>query len=234
MRLVLWDIDGTLVHAGHAGLHAFEAAFEQVVGRPPSELAPMAGRTDWAIGLDILERNGIEDGPALWPAFSAALAEALAARADALREHGWALPGAHEAVGALHEHDEVVQSVLTGNLRPNAATKLGAFGLDRLLDLEIGAYGSDHHERPELVPIARARAEARHGAELAPEEIVLVGDTPRDVDAARAHGTRAVGVATGRYSERELDEAGAHAVLPDLSDLAAVLAAVTSPNGARP
>ena len=229
---MLWDIDGTLLDSGGAGPAAFPDAFERVVGRQPRELAPMSGRTDWDIALDILERNGVDDVDALWPAFADGLAEALAAREGEMTADGRALPGVREAIAALEEADGVLQTLLTGNIKPNAATKLRAFGLDGLLDLEIGAYGSDDRQRPALVAIARGRAQARHGIELAPEEIVLIGDTPRDVEAGRANGARAVGVATGNFTADELDEAGADAVLAGLLDPRAVVAAVLAPSEA--
>jgi len=226
VRLVLWDIDGTLLDSGGAGPAAFPDAFERVVGRQPRELAPMSGRTDWDIALDILERNGVENAESRWPAYAEALAEALAAREAEMAAQGRALPGVREAIAALEQADGVVQTLLTGNIKPNAATKLRAFGLDGLLDLEIGAYGSDDRQRPALVAIARERAQARHGVELAPEDVVLIGDTPRDIEAGRASGARAVGVATGNFTADELDEAGADAVLASLLDTPAVLAAV--------
>ena len=226
VRLVLWDIDGTLLHSGDAGPAAFEDAFERVVGRRPRELVPMSGRTDWDIALDILGRNGADDAESLWPAFADGLAESLAAREGEMTADGRALPGVRESIAALEQADGVVQTLLTGNIKPNAATKLRAFGLDGLLDLEIGAYGSDDRQRPALVAVARERAQARHGVELTPEEIVLIGDTPRDVEAGRANGARVVGVATGRFTADELDEAGADAVLAGLLDTPAVLAAV--------
>lgn len=227
MRLVLWDIDGTLLDSGGVGPEAFPLAFERTVGRPPGELAAMSGRTDHEIALETLERNGIEEPERLWPDFAGALAEALAELEPAMRERGRALPGAREAIAALAREDGVVQSLLTGNLKPNAATKLGAFDLLLPeLDLSIGAYGSDDRHRPALVSIAQERAAARHGQAPPPEETVLIGDTPRDVAAGRAEGVRVVGVATGRYGAEALTEAGADAVLGDLLDTEAVLAAV--------
>ena len=226
---MLWDIDGTLLDSGGAGPAAFPDAFERVVGRQPRELAPMSGRTDWDIALDILERNGVENAESLWPAYAEALAEALAAREAEMAAQGRALPGVREAIAALEEADGVVQTLLTGNIKPNAATKLRAFGLD---DLEIGAYGSDDRQRPALVAVARERAQARHGIELATEDVVLIGDTPRDVEAGRANGARAVGVATGNFTADELDEAGADAVLAGLLDPRAVVAAVLAPSEA--
>lgn len=224
--LVLWDIDGTLVDAGGFGAAAFRDAFAAVIGRPPERLPEMAGRTDLAIALDVLAHNGVPDGEAHLPAFADALAVALAAREGDIRAHGRALPGAHEAMEALAGIDDVLQSLLTGNIEPNAHVKLAAFGLERHLDFGVGAFGSDERHRPLLVGIARAKARARHGLEFTREETVLIGDTPRDVAAGREGGARVVAVATGRYDEAALADAGADVVLPGLEDTAAVLAAV--------
>jgi phosphoglycolate phosphatase-like HAD superfamily hydrolase len=124
------------------------------------------------------------------------------------------------------------QSVLTGNIRPLAEVKLGALGLRNHLDLDIGAYGDIHEVRAELVHVARQRAAAVAGTDFSGEATVLVGDTPLDVAAALATGARAVAVATGDYPEADLAAAGAHTVLPDLTDTARVVTAVTGA-GAR-
>jgi phosphoglycolate phosphatase-like HAD superfamily hydrolase len=150
----------------------------------------------------------------------------MAARSELLRERGRAYSGAHEALARLDRESGVLQSLLTGNIAPNAAVKLGAFGLDRHLDFEIGAYGSDHHMRGKLVAIARGKAEQKFGLSIDPRQVVVIGDTPLDVAAAKEGGARAVAVATGPYEAQALREAGAEAVLPDLSDTEAVLAAV--------
>jgi phosphoglycolate phosphatase len=131
--------------------------------------------------------------------------------------------GAGGAAGRVH------QSVLTGNVRSVAEVKLAALGLREWLDLCIGAYGDDHEDRTELVQVARRRAAAVHGRSAAAfdgTETVVIGDTPLDISAALAAGARAVGVATGSHSADELAMAGADAVLPDLTDTAAVLRAL--------
>ena len=116
--------------------------------------------------------------------------------------------------------DDVLQSLLTGNIEANAATKLGAFGLDRWLDLEIGGYGSDGGVRSELVQVALDRAREKRGLDLTPADVVLVGDTPLDVAAGHAAGARVVAVASGCSGEGELRDAGAESVLSDLRDTA--------------
>jgi phosphoglycolate phosphatase-like HAD superfamily hydrolase len=105
--------------------------------------------------------------------------------------------------------------------------KLAAADLDEHLDLGVGAYGDAHEVRAELVPVARQAARAAYGADFSGLSTVLVGDTPLDVAAALVTGARAVGVATGSFSAADLATAGAHAVLPDLTDTSLVLAAVT-------
>jgi phosphoglycolate phosphatase len=136
------------------------------------------------------------------------------------------MPGAAAAVAALAAAG-VRQSVLTGNVRPLAELKLGLAGLGQDLDLDVGAYGDAHEVRAELVPVARQAARLAYGADFAGLSTVLIGDTTLDVAAALAAGARAVAVATGPCSAAELAAAGAHVVLPDLTDVPLVLAAVT-------
>ena len=219
MLLVLWDVDGTLVHTGGHGRYAFEEAYETVVGRPFVANVPYAGRTDRQIALSMLE--GEHDH---LPQVLEELELALEGRREQVAAEGGAFPGVPETLAALHARDDVINSLLTGNIAANAALKVSAFGLDRWLDIEVGAYGSDpHEERYELVAIARDRA-ARKYAE--PTGAVLVGDTPLDVRAAREAGARAVAVATGFSDLDELRAAEPDAVLADLSDTAAAVRAI--------
>jgi phosphoglycolate phosphatase len=218
MLLVLWDVDGTLVDTARHGRHAFVEAFESVVGRPP-EPVEFAGRTDHEIALAMLdgERERL-------PRLLDELATALEARKEMMRREGHAYPGVPETLAALHRRDGVVQSLLTGNIEVNAALKVSAFGLERWLDFEVGAYGSDpHEERSELVAVARERAAAKYEA---PAAAVLVGDTPLDVRAARAAGARAVAVATGFGDFEALRASEPDVLLPDLRDTAAAVGAI--------
>jgi len=216
--LVLWDIDGTLVDTAGHGRHAFQEAFEAVMGRQP-EPVEFAGRTDHQIALAMLDR----DREAL-PRLLEELAAALEARKEAMRRDGHAYPGVPETLAALHGRDGVVQSLLTGNIEPNAALKVGAFGLERWLDFDVGAYGSDpHDERSELVAVARERVRAKYGE---PTSAVLVGDTPHDVQAAREAGARAVAVATGFSDPDALRASRPDVLLDDLRDTAAAVKAI--------
>jgi phosphoglycolate phosphatase-like HAD superfamily hydrolase len=218
--LVLWDIDGTLVDSAGHGRFAFEEAFDAVLGGVP-QWVDFAGRTDHQIALAML--NGSTEH---LPAVLEQLAAKLADRRDAIAAEGHVYPGVRETLSALHGTDGVVQSLLTGNVEANAAVKVGAFGLERWLDLEAGAYGSDPHERrSDLVAVARERAAARHGE---PTGAVLVGDTPLDVLAAREAGARAVAVATGFADLDALRASEPDALLQDLSDTEAAIRAITA------
>ena len=226
MLLVLWDVDGTLVDTTPHGREAFLDAFRELVGRAPQRVPSMSGRTDAEIALELLRRNGVEDAERKVSAFCEALADALAAREEAIRAEGRVLAGAPEAIAALAGSVGVVQSLLTGNIEPNAALKLSALGLGDGLDLEVGGYGSEDAHRPSLVAVARAKAAARYGEDVAPGDAVLIGDTPLDVAAAREGGARSVAVASGHTDREELEAAGPDALLDDLRDTSAVVAAV--------
>jgi phosphoglycolate phosphatase len=221
--LVLWDIDGTLVDSAGHGRDAFDEAYEAVTGRPFDARVEMAGRTDHQIAMEMLDGAAASDEDL--PRLLRELAGALERRKELIRAEGRAYPGAHELLERLAGTDGVAQSLLTGNVEVNAAVKVGAVGLERWLDFELGAYGSDPHEqRSDLVAIARERAEVKLGR---PVEPVLVGDTPLDVRAAREAGARAVAVATGFSSVDELRASEPDALLTDLSDTDAALAAIT-------
>jgi phosphoglycolate phosphatase-like HAD superfamily hydrolase len=218
MLLALWDIDGTLVDSAGHGRYAFDDAFKIVAGQPAPRVE-MAGRTDHQIALELLggDRERL-------PSMLDELAAALELRREAIRAEGRPYPGVPETLTALDARDDVVQSLLTGNIRLNAALKVGAFGLERWLDLDVGAYGSDpHEERSDLVAVARRRAAEKYGE---PTGAVLIGDTPLDVRAAHAAGARAVAVATGFSDVAALEASGAEAVLADLSDTDAAVAAI--------
>jgi phosphoglycolate phosphatase-like HAD superfamily hydrolase len=131
-----------------------------------------------------------------------------------------------DAIAALASAG-IRQSVLTGNIRPLAELKLGLAGLGDHLDLDVGAYGDVHEVRAELVEVARRAARQAYGTDFSGSSTVLIGDTPLDVEAALAAGARVVAVATGSYPAADLAAAGADVILPDLTDTARVLAAVT-------
>ncbi|MFI0940433.1 HAD family hydrolase [Streptomyces sp. NPDC021020] len=217
-RLVLWDVDHTLVSIGDGFSRAVYAeAFERVTGRPLGPLADMAGRTDRAITAETLRLNGVPEPETLAPDFYAALAVAAEHRVDRMREVGTVLPGAREALFTCAAH-HAVQSAVTGNIRPIAVIKLGAFGLGDALDFTVGGYGDDGSDRADLVRLARGRASAKYGQDFSGHLTVVVGDTPHDVRGARDADALAVAVATGGSTVEELRAAGADVVLADLRD----------------
>jgi phosphoglycolate phosphatase len=221
--LVLWDVDKTLVDVSGVSRDIYAVAFEKVTGRPLGKLAEMTGRTEHAILVDTLALNGVSE--TTFDAFYEALGAAAYDLRDKMRQVGRALPGAGEAVTALRR-DGVVQSVATGNLRAIAETKLHAFDLAAWLDLDVGGYGDDHGSRAELVRLARERTRDKYGVDLARDRVVVIGDTPLDVEGARGAGAWAVGVATGVSSVDDLAAAGADQVLVDLTSPEALVTAV--------
>ena len=226
--LLLWDIDHTLTENNGVNKETYALAFEMLTGQPPQHRARTDGRTEPEIMRDMLARHGMEASPGQMARVPGALEAATLANVPQLRERGCGLPGARSALAAFQAMPGVVQSVLSGNIWPDAVAKLAAFGLDGFMDFEAGGYGSDHEHRPALVAVAQQRAAARYGAAFTAVNTVLVGDTPRDVRAGREGGARVVAVATGSDDAGSLRAEGADIVLPDLRDTAAVVAAVTS------
>jgi phosphoglycolate phosphatase len=224
--LVLWDIDHTLVDCGRAPRRAYEAAFRLIAGRDIVAPLEWGGQTELATATGVLRVHGIDPSGGQLDRFLELIVEELRVHADELRAEGRVLPGAAEALDALADLG-VTQSVLTGNLRAIAVLKLTALGLLDRLDLRIGAFGEDGYERTELPPVAFARTEKYLGYRYSGSDTVIIGDTLRDVAAARAAGARSVAVATGTVSAADLASAGADIVLADLADTSAVLAALS-------
>ncbi|WP_245617384.1 HAD family hydrolase [Amycolatopsis taiwanensis] len=222
-RLVLWDIDQTLLDLRGSGRAWYAQAFTEVLGVTMSEMPRFFGRTERAITSEMLVSHGIEPDEETIRKFWAALVSCSEQALPTLTEMGIALPGAADALSAVAACDGVVQSLVTGNLREIAWHKLSAFDLHEHVDFDLGGYGDLSAHRPDLVSCAVELAEARHGS---PEAVIVIGDTPHDVTAALAHDAVAVGVATGSFNAEALREAGAHLVLPDLSDTATVVTAV--------
>src|ERR1700744_3307848 len=168
-RLVLWDVDHTLLIAGGLSSHLYGLVFAELFGRPLPQVAPMAGRTDRAIIVETLTLAGVADPRSYVPSFIEALTREAPAFGERVRGRGQVLPGVPEALAALAAEGaagsgggagRLWQSVLTGNIRPLAEVKLGALGLGAPLDLAIGAYGDMDEVRAELVGVARERARA--------------------------------------------------------------------------
>ena len=226
--LVLWDIDHTLIENHGVNKETYALAFTLLTGRPAEHQARTDGRTEPEIVRDLLALHGITPTAGQVARMPQALESATLANERALRERGHELPGARDVLALFRASAWIVQSVLTGNIKPNAVTKLSAFGLDRFMDFEAGGYGSDDEVRANLVAVSQARAAARYGQTFSRANTVLIGDTPRDVRAGRDGGAQVVAVATGSDSAGSLRAAGADIVLPGLVDTTAVAEAVTS------
>ncbi len=241
-RLVLWNIDRTLVDVVQITREAYAEAFEKVTGRPLVRLAPMAGKSDSEIFFESLAMNAADQGDAdtsagLLYRFTEALAASFAARRRLLPERGRLLPGARQAVTAVAALRGVAQTVLTGTIRPNAIEKLRAFGLEEFIDFEVGGYGSEVYPKGTLLMLARSRAAEKYGVSFGEHSSVYIADSTRDVEAARIGGARVIAVASGRSTTTQLRESGADRVLADLANTSAVLRAIdqlTTVPGSRP
>lgn len=221
--LVLWDIDHTLIETRGVGRAIYERVFPAVTGKPLRELAEVAGRTELVIMYDTLQLHDVEPTEGMMRRLAAALVQGHEDARQELATTGRALPGAQQTLAALAADVRIHQAVLSGNLRDVSRIKLEVFGLDRYLDLASSAYGDDHTERPELVLIAQQRATKRTAATFDNEHTVLIGDTPKDVEAALTAGVRVIGVASGKSDESELMEAGAPVTISDLTHTATVI-----------
>ncbi|HEY3210101.1 MAG TPA: HAD family hydrolase [Actinomycetota bacterium] len=220
-RLILWDIDGTLISGGPFTRRAFDLAIASALGREPGEHGvSFGGKTDPQIALEILAAQAItaDDARGRLPAVMQALEREMGAAVDLLRLDGSVLPGVRPLLERLRQRPGVLQTVLTGNVEGNARLKVGAFGLDGFLDLDVGVYGSDGEDRTTFVPLALQKVESRRGARIDPDAVWVVGDTARDLACARAGGARCLLVATGLVGYEDLVSLGAEAVLHDLSD----------------
>lgn len=217
-KVVLFDIDGTLVLTGGAGLRALNRACEQVAGiRDAVTGVPLAGRTDWIILQDAIRRAGRELDGALLTGIKTSFVPAL--REEILLPgHGVkaVLPGVRELLDVLAGRPDVFLGLLTGNFEEGARIKLEHFDLWRYF--RCGAFGDDAADRNDLVPVAMSRVRSCGAPDVPPDRVFVVGDTPKDVACAHAAGAVAVGVATGIYTVEELRESGAEHVFADLRD----------------
>jgi len=234
IQLVLWNIDLTLLDVTKVTRVAYAEAFAAVTGRPLIQLPQMVGYTEPEIFFDALGRNGVSlradgDSEQLLLPFGAEFATCLAARRDQLTTDGTLMPGAAEVLAAVAGLKGVVQSVLTGSSRPNAALKLRAFGLDRYLDLAVAGFaGSEAYPKGALLRATRLRAEEKYKVSFAEKATIYIADSPRDVEAAKIGDALSVAVASGRASAAELRNAGADLVLEDLTNPAPLIALLTT------
>ncbi|MBT0774148.1 haloacid dehalogenase-like hydrolase [Kineosporia sp. J2-2] len=213
--IVLWDIDHTLIENNGVSKQIYADAFRRLTGQPSAHRARTEGRTDRLICRQMFLDHGLE--PPTWDVIGPALEAAGAGLEAELARRGEVLPGVRDVLTLAAAERNFVSSVLTGNIAANAMVKLRALGLDHLLDLECGAYGEHSEDRGALVEVARKRVHQQHALPLT-TPVVLIGDTPRDVQAAHDTGAHVVAVATGVDSAEALRMAGARMVLSDLRE----------------
>jgi phosphoglycolate phosphatase-like HAD superfamily hydrolase len=216
-RLVLFDIDGTLLSAGGVSLEAMKAALVDAFGAAgPADQYDYSGKTDPQIVRDLMRAAGFPD-PQIDGRMTAVLAGYRERLDRSLRpEHVRAKPGVTAVVEALAADPRVTLGLLTGNIEPCARAKLAPLGLNPRFP--FGAYGSDHEDRYLLPSVAVSRALVHTGTSFAGKSVVIVGDSVHDVLCGRALGVRAVAVATGRTPRERLAEEGPDALFDDLSD----------------
>ena len=222
-KLVLFDIDGTLVLTGRAGIRAMNRACEEVIGHVGAlDGIPVAGRTDWIILHDALGAIGhaLDDDlfARLRDAYVGHLEEAIAEPGEGVKA---VMPGIRPLLDTLAARPDVFLALLTGNFERSARIKLAHFDLWRYF--RCGAFGDDAADRNALVPFALERAKGCGLEAIPPESMFVIGDTPHDVACARAVGAVPIAVATGTFTVDQLRASGAGIVFEDLSDTDAVL-----------
>jgi phosphoglycolate phosphatase-like HAD superfamily hydrolase len=227
MKLVLFDIDGTILWSDGAGRRAMEGALVAHFGTAGDPAYRYDGKTDRQIAREQLHAAGVPDGDidarfdALIATYLGNLERELGREPSAAR----LCDGVDVLLDAVERQAQVVLGLLTGNVEGGAARKLGAVGVD-FARFRVNAFGSDHEHRPELPRIAQARARETLGLDVPGERIVIIGDTPADIACGRPIGARAIGVATGRYGVDDLASHEPHAVFADLRDTDRVLEAI--------
>jgi len=227
MKLVLFDIDGTLLLSDGAGKRAIHRALKDVFGTIGPEDYRFDGKTDPQIVRELMRFAGHGDEHidarmrGVFDRYLRYLGEEL----QDTRHRAYTLPGVPELLDALEANADVVLGLLTGNLERGAHAKLQAVGIDPAR-FRVGAFGSDHEMRPELPAVAQGRARRLLGVDIAGSSMVVIGDTPADLTCGKALGASAIGVATGRYSVEQLAEHRPMAVFQNLADTDAVTRAI--------
>ena len=222
-RLLLFDVDATLLLTGGAGMRAMKLARLELFG----ESFEWDGIESWG-GLDPVlfaeaaRKSAIEVTAAEHDAFRDRYVEILARELGARAHDVQAMPGVHQILDAVRARPDLVPGLLTGNYPGAAALKLGAIGVD-IAWFRIAVFGDEAASRPALGALALRKYAAAHGRPISPERVVVIGDTPKDIHCARENGFLAFGVGTGRFTVNDLLAAGAHAAVKDLSDPAALL-----------
>jgi phosphoglycolate phosphatase-like HAD superfamily hydrolase len=204
IRILLWDIDGTLLTAPRGGAYKdyFAPALERTFGSSGkiAEQLKVSGMTDLQIALEVLKHEGVtaENIKSKAADFCSVLGEEIERICKMEEGRFISLPGAREVLQATHEHPLFINSILTGNLSPAAKFKLDFVGLSHFFDFSIGAFGEESHRREDLPAIAARGTSEKFDYEFAPSQFIVIGDTPNDIACARHFGGRAIAVATGR------------------------------------
>lgn len=221
MHVILFDIDGTLLHSGGAGQAGIERALELAFGvTAPTDGIPTAGRTDRGIGRDLIRFHGLEESETtharLQQTYLSVLPQELAGR------QGIVYPGVRELLNRLSRRNDVRLGLLTGNYREAAWQKLRHFGLAE--HFAFGGFGDDHADRDDVARQALAAAAEHHAPHtISRDKLWVIGDTPADVRCGRAIEARVIAVATGLYSFAELQKTEPDHLFADFSDVEAVL-----------
>src|SRR5438876_6670026 len=219
-RLLLIDIDGTLVHSGGAGVHALKLTLAKRFGITDDlHDIEIAGMTDSGIVVSILNKHKIPATNENISGFLDSYVHFLSLELP--RREGKLLPGVLELLEELKSRPHLVLALLTGNVSRGAQLKLEHYGVWHFF--EFGAFADDHQDRNQLGRFARARAKEKHGREFAASEIDVIGDTPRDIACGKALGARTVAVATGRWSRHELAKYHPDFLIDDLSDVETII-----------
>lgn len=226
-HLVLFDIDGTILHSSGAGRDAMERALATVFGTPGDPSIRYDGKTDRQIVREAMRHAGFGDAEidARMDEVIGLYVAGLPARlGDPARSVGM-YPGVAALIGTVHARSDTVLGLLTGNVEQGARLKLASVGLD-FDQFRVNAFGSDSEVRAELPAIAHQRMVDVFGVTLRGTDVVVIGDTPADIACGRSLGARAIAVATGSYTVEDLQAHEPYAVFADLSDTSAVLAAI--------
>jgi phosphoglycolate phosphatase len=219
-RLLLFDIDGTLIHSGGAGVQALKCAFQERFGITDDlHDIEIAGMTDSGIVVSILNKHRIPATNENISAFLDSYVHFLSLELP--RRKGKLLPGVLQLLEKLKSRPHLVLALLTGNVSRGARLKLEHYGVWHFF--EFGAFADDHRDRNQLGRFARARAKEKHDREFPASEIDIIGDTPRDIACGRALGARTVAVATGRWSRDELAKYQPDFLIDDLSDVETII-----------